>query len=213
MVIDRFRLGGTSRVVEIASNDGYLLRYFMAKGIPVLGVEPAANVAADAISKGFRLGWSSSARPGRGRDGRNPGRPAGGNNVLAQVPDLNDFVRAWRFCSRPGGVITMEFPHLLRLIEGSEFDTIYHEHFSYFSLISVERAFGRHGLKSSMSTSCPTHGGSLRIYATHARSHRTRQRADRGIEGAGEAAGLDRLDVYCGSASGSRRRSGGCWSS
>ncbi len=199
MVIDRFRLGGTSQVVEIASNDGYLLRHVMAKGIPVLGVEPAANVAAEAISKGIPtlVEFFGEAMARRLVTAGTQADLLVGNNVLAHVPALNDFIRGLAVLLRRGGVITMEFPHLLRLIEGSEFDTIYHEHFSYFSLISVERAFGRHGLKIFDVDELPTHGGSLRIYATHATDpiERVSERIE-GLRAREEAAGLDRLDVY-----------------
>jgi hypothetical protein len=169
-MIARFKLGATSQVVELASNDGYLLQHFVIKGIPSLGVEPAANVAKVAIEKGIPtevmfFGEESA------RDLLNRGKAADlllGNNVLAQVPDINDFVRGMKVLLKPTGVVTMEFPHLQRLMEGNQFDTIYHEHFSYFSYIAVEKIFAAHGLKLFDVEELSTHGGSLRIYACHA---------------------------------------------
>ena len=169
LMVERFGINPRSHVVELASNDGYLLQYFVQKGIPVLGVEPAANVAQSAIQKGVptlvkffgeRVAREMLAE-GKGAD------LLIGNNVLAQVPDLNDFVRSMNILLKPGGVITMEFPHLMRLVEGNQFDTIYHEHFSYFSLIAVEKIFGFHSLKIFDAEELTTHGGSLRIYASH----------------------------------------------
>jgi len=169
MAVERFKLHGASQVVELASNDGYLLQYFVQKGIPVLGVEPAANVAISAIEKGVptlvKFFGEELAREmvteGKGAD------LLIGNNVLAQVPDLNDFVQGMKTFLKPGGVITMEFPHLMRLMEENQFDTIYHEHFSYFSFFSVEKIFAFHGLKIFDVEELSTHGGSLRIYACH----------------------------------------------
>lgn len=165
----RLGLGPAHRVVEIASNDGYLLQYFQARGVPVLGVEPAANVASAAERRGIptlvRFFGTATAQE-MVRDGRTADLLLG-NNVLAHVPDLNDFLAGMKLVLKPGGVITMEFPHLMRLIEGNQFDTIYHEHFSYFSLLSVEAAFRRHGLVLYDLEELPVHGGSLRIYARH----------------------------------------------
>ncbi len=166
-MIERFKLGQSSQVVEIASNDGYLLQYFVKRGIPALGVEPAANVAAVAVQKGVPtlvefFGEALARRLAA------EGRPADlvvGNNVLAHVPDLNGFVEGLRVLLKPHGVVTMEFPHLSRLVEENQFDTIYHEHFSYFSLWSVEQVFAAHGLAIFDVEELPTHGGSLRIYA------------------------------------------------
>jgi SAM-dependent methyltransferase len=145
---DRFRLGAASRVVEVASNDGYLLQHFHAMGIPVLGIEPAANVAAAARAKGVptetRFFGLDAARDIAARDGRADLIVA--NNVLAHVPDLNDFLAGLAHLVRPEGAVSVEVPHLLRLIEGVQFDTIYHEHFSYFSLKALEWAFERQGL-------------------------------------------------------------------
>jgi SAM-dependent methyltransferase len=171
MAIERFELGPGSQVVELASNDGYLLQYFAERGVPVLGVEPGANVAEVARERGIpteveffgqEVATSLAAR-----------RQADlliGNNVLAHVPDLNDFVAGMHVLLAPDGVITMEFPHLERLIEERQFDTIYHEHFSYFSLLTSRRVFAAHGLRIFDVDEVPTHGGSLRIYAAHADS-------------------------------------------
>ena len=169
LMVKRFGINASSFVVELASNDGYLLQYFVQKGIPVLGVEPAANVARAAIEKGVptlvkffgeRLALEM-AETGKQAD------LLIGNNVLAQVPDINDFVKGMKILLRPGGVITMEFPHLMRLISDNQFDTIYHEHFFYFSFVSVEKIFSFHGLKIFDVEELTTHGGSLRIYASH----------------------------------------------
>lgn len=165
----RLGLGPSSHIVEIASNDGYLLQYFRNRGIPVLGIEPAANVAVEAEKKSIPtivkfFGTTTAAELAA------TGKQADlliGNNVLAHVPDLNDFVAGLSLMLKPTGVITMEFPHLLRLIEDSQFDTIYHEHFSYFSLATVEKVFAHHGLMLFDVEELPTHGGSLRIFASH----------------------------------------------
>lgn len=169
-VTERFGLGASSHVVEIASNDGYLLQYFVQKGIPALGVEPAANVAKVAVAKGVPtlvefFGVDCANRmvaEGLAAD------LIAGNNVLAQVPDLNDFVAGLKILLKQQGVITIEFPHLMRLMEGNQFDTIYHEHFSYFSFITAEKIFAAHGMILFDVEELPTHGGSLRIYACHA---------------------------------------------
>jgi 2-polyprenyl-3-methyl-5-hydroxy-6-metoxy-1,4-benzoquinol methylase len=169
MAIERFALGPSSQVVEIASNDGYLLQYFHRAGIPVLGIEPAANVAAVAREKGITtevcfLG-SDTAR-GLAQRGVRADLLAG-NNVFAHVPDLNDFTEGLRILLSPNGVLTLEFPHLLRLIEERQFDTIYHEHFSYFSLFTAAKVLSGHGLRVFDVDELPTHGGSLRVYACH----------------------------------------------
>jgi len=168
-MIERFGIGKNHFVVELASNDGYLLQFFVKAGIPVLGVEPAANVARSAVEKGVptlvSFFGAKLAHEMRGR-----GQAADlviGNNVLAQVPDLNDFVRGMKILLKPGGVITMEFPHVMKLVEENQYDTIYHEHFSYFSMISVEKIFSSHELRIFNVEELPTHGGSLRIYASH----------------------------------------------
>jgi SAM-dependent methyltransferase len=169
MVTEKLGLNGKSQVVEVASNDGYLLQYFVQKGIPVLGVEPAANVAEVAVKKGIPtlvkfFGLDTA------HELVNAQKYADlviGNNVLAQVPDLNGFVESLKIILKPTGVITLEFPHLLKLMDGNQFDTIYHEHFSYFSFITVEKVLSAHGLKIFDVEELSTHGGSLRIYACH----------------------------------------------
>jgi SAM-dependent methyltransferase len=165
----RFGLNKQNWVVEIASNDGYLLQYFVARGIPVLGIEPARNVAEEAIRRGIptevRFFGESTAR-----DLIMGGKQADlivGNNVLAHVPDLNDFVSGLKILLAPAGVITLEFPHLMRLMEENQFDTIYHEHLSYFSLVTACDLFDRHAMRIFDVEELPTHGGSLRIYACH----------------------------------------------
>ncbi len=165
----RLNLGPDSFVVELASNDGYLLQHFQPFGVPVLGVEPAANVAKAAIAKGIptRVEFFG-ARLARTMVAEGPGADLIiGNNVLAQVPDLNDFVAGMRILLKPEGVITLEFPHIERLIRENQFDTIYHERFSYFSLLTVEKMALRHGLKVIDVEELPTHGGSLRVYLAH----------------------------------------------
>ena len=168
-MVERFGISSKSQVVEIASNDGYLLQYFVEKGIPVLGVEPAANVAQVAMQKGIpttvKFFGGTTAR-----ELAAAGKHADlllGNNVLAHVPDLNDFVGGMKIILKPNGVITMEFPHLMKLMEDNQFDTIYHEHFSYFSFLTVEQVFAAHGLTLFDVDELPTHGGSLRIYGRH----------------------------------------------
>jgi len=166
----RFGLGKHSRVVEVASNDGYLLQHFVARGIPALGIEPAENVAAAAIARGVptlsRFFGRETAAFVAARDGR--ADLILGNNVFAHVPDLNDFVAGLALLLAPGGVITLEFPHLLTLLEGNQFDTIYHEHFSYFSFGTAERALAAHGLVVFDVEEIANHGGSLRLFARHA---------------------------------------------
>ena len=165
----RFEIGNGSLVIEIASNDGYLLQHFVARNVPVLGIEPAANVAAVARQKGVRSEVKFFGRKTAGEIAERYGKPdlLLGNNVLAHVPDLNDFVGGMKLLPKAGGVVTMEFPHLERLIDENQFDTIYHEHFSYFSFVTVERVFAAHGLTLFDVEELPTHGGSLRIYARH----------------------------------------------
>jgi hypothetical protein len=170
LVSNRFGLDQDSFVVEVASNDGYLLQYFVQKGIPVLGIEPARNVAKVAIEKGVPTLTEFFGRELATRlckEGKQANLIAG-NNVLAQVPDINDFVGGLKILLKPQGVITIEFPHLLNLVEQNQFDTMYHEHFSYFSFITAEKIFAAHGLTLFDVEELPTHGGSLRIYACHA---------------------------------------------
>ena len=200
MIVDRFRLDRNSNVVEIASNDGYLLQNFVARGIPVLGIEPAANVAEVATKKGINTtvaffgektavdlctnGWAADLIIG--------------NNVLAHVPDVNDFVKGLKALLKPCGLITMEFPHLLQLMGQNQFDTIYHEHFSYFSFLAVEQVFARHGMKLFDVEEIPTHGGSLRIYACHDQdaSKPIGDRA-RELRSREETIGFGQLNHYC----------------
>ena len=180
MVVDRFELGTQSYVVEIASNDGYLLKNFVARGIPVMGIEPAKNVAEVAAKNGVptlvKFFGTKTARELAGQ-GRRPDLIVG-NNVLAHVPDLNDFVQGLKILLGPQGLITMEFPHLMRLMAHNQFDTIYHEHFSYFSLSTVEKVFERHGLAVFDVEEISTHGGSLRIFACH-REDQSKERSAR----------------------------------
>jgi SAM-dependent methyltransferase len=168
-VVERFGLDGSSRVVELGSNDGYLLQYFVQQGIPALGVEPAANVAQVAIEKGVptEVAFFGRETAQRLADGYTADLICGAN-VMAQVPDVNDFVAGIAVLLAADGVCTIEFPHLVRTVEGNQFDQIYHEHFSYFSLVAVERIFAAHGLALFDVDELPTHGGSLRIYACHA---------------------------------------------
>jgi SAM-dependent methyltransferase len=169
-MIGRLGLGAASKVVEIASNDGYLLQYFRRAGVPVLGVEPAANVAAVAAAKGIatEVAFFGTATARRLKAAGIAPDLIVANNVLAHVPDLNDFVAGLSQLLPPAGIATIEFPHLLRLIDENQFDTIYHEHFSYFSLLTAERVFARHGLTVFDVEELPTHGGSLRVYLSHA---------------------------------------------
>ncbi len=169
LVCGRFGIDRGSRVVEIASNDGYLLQHFVARAVTVLGVEPAANVAAAAVTRGVPTLVRFFGTQLAGELVAQFGKPdlLIGNNVLAHVPDLNDFVAGMKLLLADGGVITMEFPHLLELMRHNQFDTIYHEHFSYFSFRTVCGVFQRHGMTLFDVEQLPTHGGSLRIYARH----------------------------------------------
>lgn len=166
MMVAHFGLDAQSQVIEIGSNDGYLLQYFIAKGIRVLGIDPAANVAEVAIRRGIatiiEFFWEDTARR-LAQEGRRADLLVG-NNVLGHVPDLNDFIRGMKILVAPRGIITLEFPHLMRLMEGNQFDTIYHEHFSYFSIVTLEKVFANHGLTLFDVEELPTHGGSLRTY-------------------------------------------------
>ena len=168
----RFSLDEKSFVVEVASNDGYLLQYFVDSKVPALGIEPAANIAKVAIEKGVptlvRFFGAQLARE-LALKGQTADLVAG-NNVLAQVPDLNDFVEGLGILLKPEGVLTLEFPHLLRLIERNEFDTIYHEHYSYFSMLTTVRVLENHGLRVFDVEELASHGGSLRVYACRAES-------------------------------------------
>jgi SAM-dependent methyltransferase len=198
-MVKRFPITADSLVVEIASNDGYLLQYFVEKKVPVLGIEPAANVAAVAIQKGVpslvKFFGSATAR-----ELAAAGKKADlllGNNVLAHVPNINDFVSGMKILLKPQGVITMEFPHLMRLMEQNQFDTIYHEHFSYLSFSTVEKVFAAHGLTLFDVEELPTHGGSLRIYARHAEDT-TKPVGSRVLElrTREQSAGYSKLETY-----------------
>jgi SAM-dependent methyltransferase len=197
-MVERFGLDGDSHVVEIASNDGYLLQYFQQRDIPVLGLEPAANVAQRALAQGiptmvefFGVEIARTLSPGAQAD------LLLGNNVLAHVPDLNDFVGGMKLMLAPEGVITMEFPHLMQLVAENQWDTIYHEHFSYFSLLTAQRIFAAHGLRLFDVEELPTHGGSLRIYGCHA-DDATKADTPRvgGLLARERAAGFDDLQMY-----------------
>ena len=199
LMIERFQLTSKNQVIELASNDGYLLQYFVKRGIPSLGVEPAKNVARVAVEKGIptitEFFGVKLARK-MAQEGQNADLLLG-NNVLAQVPDINDFVAGMKIALKPHGIITMEFPHLMRLIEGNQFDTIYHEHFSYFSFIAVEKIFAEHGITLFDVEELKTHGGSIRIYGRHVEdtakpvSDRVLEMTDREIR-----AGYNRMEVY-----------------
>lgn len=164
---ERLDLGAQSQVIEIASNDGYLLQYFRDAGVPVLGIEPAANVGAVAREKGIET-WTKFFGTATAREIAGRADLLIANNVLAHVPDLNDFVEGMRIALAPRGTITIEFPHLLQMMRFSQFDTIYHEHYSYLSLLTVQRVIAAHGLDAVDVEELPTHGGSLRVYARHA---------------------------------------------
>jgi SAM-dependent methyltransferase len=195
----RFQLNAKSLVAEVASNDGYLLQYFVAKQIPVLGIEPAANVAEVAVKKGVPTLVKFFGRE-TARELVAEGKRCDlvlGNNVLAQVPDLNDFVGGLKILLGPTGVITIEFPHLMRLMEENQFDTIYHEHFSYFSFVTAEKIFAAHGLTLFDVEELKTHGGSLRIFARHAEDQ-SKPVTPRVLElrAREESAGFTRSDTY-----------------
>jgi SAM-dependent methyltransferase len=197
MATSRFGLTQQSQVIEIASNDGYLLQYFQSAGIPVLGVEPTANTAEVATAKGIPtivefFGHQLAIE-----------RLSGvadlivGNNVFAHVPDINDFAAGLKAALKPNGVISLEFPHLLRLIEQAQFDTIYHEHFSYLSLAATERILAAQGLTIFDVEELPTHGGSLRVFAAHPEDHaRPRSPNVDAVLTAEEAAGMRGREVY-----------------
>ena len=170
----RFQLDSRSMVIEIASNDGYLLQNFTAAGIPVLGIEPAANIARTAMDKGIPTQvafFNSELADALAAQGKQADMIIA-NNVIAHVPELNDFVDGLRRILKPGGVISLEFPHLMELIRDTQFDTIYHEHFSYFSFLTMKKILGAHGLSVFDVEQLPTHGGSLRVYAKHSDNDR-----------------------------------------
>ena len=198
-MIERWSLGPKNRVIELASNDGYLLQYFVERGVPALGIEPAANVAKAAEAKNVPTRVTFFGRE-TARQLVAEGLMADlliGNNVLAQVPDLDDFVGGMKIVLRPGGVITMEFPHLLRLMEGNQFDTIYHEHFSYFSLLTTAQIFAAHGMELFDVEEIPTHGGSLRIYGKHAEdTSKAPTERMRALLAREKELGFDRVEQY-----------------
>jgi SAM-dependent methyltransferase len=199
-MIERLGLDERSHVVEIASNDGYLLQFFHERQISVLGIEPAANVAKVALQKGIpTLVEFFGVQTASSLAGESSADLLIGNNVLAHVPDLNDFVAGMKVLLKPGGVITMEFPHLMRLIEENQWDTIYHEHFSYFSFLTVSRVFEAHGLQLFDVEELPTHGGSLRIYGGHADdADKSETEAARELRERERQAGYGELGTYLG---------------
>jgi len=169
MIIERLNLDKDSFVIEVASNDGYLLQYFVENNIPCLGIEPAANVAEEAVKKGVPTQvsfWGEETAKGLANDGKQADLILG-NNVFAHVPTLNDFVEGFKQALKPNGVVTLEFPHLYQMVKHNQFDTIYHEHFSYFSLFVAQKIFAAHGMRVFDVEELPTHGGSLRMFATH----------------------------------------------
>lgn len=196
----RYRLDAGSLVVEVASNDGYLLQYFKERGIGALGVEPAANLARAAQDKGIptEIAFFGVETARRLRSAGKSADLMAANNVLAHVPDLHDFVAGFKLLLKPSGTATFEFPHLLKLIEQKQFDTIYHEHFSYFSFIVVDKVFGGHGLRIYDVESLATHGGSLRIFVCHADAPFARTGRVDDVITAERAAGLDRIGGYDG---------------
>jgi SAM-dependent methyltransferase len=198
MARTRFALNSTSFVLEIASNDGYLLRHFVRAGIPCLGIEPTASTAAAADALGISVrreffGASLAAR--LAQEGLTADLIVG-NNVYAHVPDINDFTAGLKAVLKPGGTITLEFPHLMRMIEDAQFDTAYHEHFSYLSLYTVARIFAAVGLRVFDVEELPTHGGSLRVFGCHAHDNREESPAVSAVLAAEEARGLRTLQTY-----------------
>jgi SAM-dependent methyltransferase len=195
----RFGFGGKSQVIEIASNDGYLLQYFQRRGVKVLGIEPAENVAQIAISERqipTRVEFFGKAAARRLAGENLRADLLLGNNVLAHVPDINDFVAGMKIALAAGGVITMEFPHLLKLIAENQFDTIYHEHFSYLSFAAARRIFQAHGLTLFDVEELPTHGGSIRIFARHAEADGDIASSVAAMLEKESKAGMDDLAVY-----------------
>jgi len=197
---ERFGLGPESLVVEVASNDGYLLQHFVEMDIPVLGIEPAANTAQAAIARGvptevtFFGEQAARALAARGYEAD----LMAGNNVLAHVPDIGQFVAGFRELLKDEGVLTFEFPHLLNLIAKVQFDTIYHEHFSYLSLLAVEQVLRANGLRPFDVERLSTHGGSLRLFCCHMGSGHEETDALAALRAAEQAAGLDRIETYAG---------------
>jgi hypothetical protein len=199
MITERLRLDAKSFVIELASNDGYLLQYFVKRKIPCLGIEPAANVAKTARERGVDT-QVAFFNEGTAKELAAAGKKADlvlGNNVLAQVPDINTFVGGVPIVLKPTGTVTFEFPHLMQLFENNQFDTIYHEHFSYFSLISIEAIFAAHGLTVFDVEELWSHGGSLRVYARH-KADESRPVSERVTElrRREEAAGYRKIETY-----------------
>jgi len=194
----RYGLGSQSMVVEIASNDGYLLQYFKEKGIGVLGVEPAANVAKVAQDKGIdsHVAFFGANTARQLADAGKTADLMAANNVLAHVPDINDFVAGFKILLKPQGTATFEFPHLQNLIEQRQFDTVYHEHFSYISLLFAEKLFKRHGLRIYDVEQLPTHGGSLRLFVCHEDAPFARTSRVDDVARGEQQAGLDRVETY-----------------
>lgn len=198
-MVERLALGPDALVVEIASNDGYLLQFFQQKGIPVLGVEPAANVARVAEEKGIpsHVAFFGVETAARLKAGGTMADLIAANNVLAHVPDINDFVAGFKIILKPSGTVTFEFPHLERLIADNQFDTVYHEHFSYLSLLALDTVFARHGLTVFDVERLSTHGGSLRLFVRHAEDDgRPVTDAVAAVRAGEAAAGLHDLDTY-----------------
>ena len=197
-MIERFGLNPASNVVEIASNDGYLLQYFVEPGIPVLGIEPAANVAKVAVERGVptEVLFFGEKTAKQLRDAGHTADLMAANNVLAHVPDILDFVAGFRVLLKPEGAATLEFPHLLRMIERSQFDTIYHEHFSYLSLGAVDFVLRQNGLRAFDIEELSTHGGSLRVFVCHDASGHELTPAVLRVLNEEKAAGLTRLTGY-----------------
>ena len=200
-MIKRLNLGPDSLVVEVASNDGYLLQHFVGRQIPALGVEPAANIAECAIRKGVPTVvkfFGETVACELSTAGKQADLLAA-NNVLAQVPDLNDFVKGMKILLKPRGVITLEFPHLMRTMQENQFDQIYHEHFSYFSFTTTQRILSAHGLSVFDVDELPTHGGSLRVFACHAEdASRPIEKNVQDLQAQEKAVGLTRLEGYTG---------------
>ena len=194
----RFALGPQSLVVEVASNDGYLLQHFKAAGIGVLGVEPAANVAAVAEQKGIpsEVAFFNRETAERLKAAGKAADLMAANNVMAHVPELNQFISGFAVLLKPQGVLTVEFPHLLNLIEQVQFDTIYHEHYSYLSLLAAEKIFAAHGMRVFDVEELPTHGGSLRLYVCHREAGHTDTVGLARVRKKEAAAGLDTLAAY-----------------
>lgn len=198
MITTRLGLGKNSHVIEVASNDGYLLKNFVAAGIPCLGVEPTASTAAAAEKLGIPILREFFGQPLAQRlvaEGKQADLILG-NNVYAHVPDINDFTAGLKTALKPGGIITLEFPHLMRLLEQAQFDTVYHEHFSYLSLYSVSQIFARAGLRVCDVEELPTHGGSLRVYGCHAQDSRVTADAVSAVQAEEARRGMRSLATY-----------------